>query len=75
MALSRLDNGQPELEMDCYYLDLLNHRDISNLIAERYQVVHQSPQVLIIRNGKCEYSDTHMNITFEDIKKEATELV
>ncbi|KXK43725.1 MAG: bacillithiol system protein YtxJ [Bacteroidetes bacterium OLB11] len=69
-----MESGTTELGVDCYYLDLLKHRDISNQIAEHYQVEHQSPQILIIRNGQCQYSDTHMNITFEDVKKELVEL-
>lgn len=38
-------------QADLYYLDLLNHRDISNLIASRFEVIHESPQLLVIKNG------------------------
>lgn len=37
--------------LDLYYLDLLNHRDISNEIAKRFDMVHESPQLLVIKNG------------------------
>jgi len=50
-----------------YYLDLLAYRDISNAIAERYGVVHESPQALIISNGKCIFSQTHMEINADDL--------
>src|SRR5690606_1054257 len=33
-----------------YFLDILNHRDISNEIASRLDVIHQSPQVLLIKD-------------------------
>lgn len=46
-------------EFKFYYLDLLNHRDISNQIAERYGVVHQSPQLILIREGRAVDSVTH----------------
>jgi len=46
-----------------YYLDLLAFRNISNAVAERYQIGHQSPQVLLIRNGKCVYSASHSDIS------------
>lgn len=36
-----------------YYLDLLAHRDLSNEIARHYGVPHQSPQLLLIRDGRC----------------------
>ncbi|WP_439131577.1 bacillithiol system redox-active protein YtxJ [Polaribacter sp.] len=42
-----------------YYLDLLNHRDISNKLAEVFEVVHQSPQVLVIKNETCVFHDSH----------------
>ena len=50
-----------------YYLDLIAHRDISNAIAERYNILHESPQALIISNGKCVLSQTHMNISLNEI--------
>src|ERR1700756_199400 len=43
-----------------YYLDLLAHRDISNEIAGRYKVRHESPQVLLIENEICIYNKSHL---------------
>ena len=37
-------------KFDFYYLDLLAHRDISNAIADVFDVMHQSPQLLLIKN-------------------------
>lgn len=45
-----------------YFLDLLNYRDISNTIANEYQVTHQSPQVLVIEKGKCVEHASHESI-------------
>jgi Protein of unknown function (DUF2847) len=45
-----------------YFLDLLNHRTISNEIASRFNVVHQSPQILLIKNGIAVYNASHENI-------------
>lgn len=50
-----------------YYLDLLNHRDISNEIASRYHVVHESPQVLVIEKGKCVYHISQSAINYNEI--------
>jgi len=36
---------------DLYYLDLLNYRDVSNEVGYKFQVIHQSPQLLVIKNG------------------------
>jgi len=46
-----------------YYLDLLNHRDISAAIAERFGVHHESPQILLIKDGKVVYHESHGSIS------------
>lgn len=51
-----------ENSLDLYYLDLLNHRDISDEIAARFQVFHQSPQLLVIKNGRCIKHSSHHEI-------------
>ena len=55
-------------KMDLYLLDLLNHRHISNEIAERYAVTHQSPQILVISEGKCIYHNSHDGINANHLK-------
>jgi bacillithiol system protein YtxJ len=52
-----------------YYLDLLNFRSISNEIAVRFDVQHQSPQVLLIKDGKVVYHDSHDGIEANELKK------
>jgi bacillithiol system protein YtxJ len=69
-ALSRLERNwkdEDAKKIKPYYLDLLQHRDISNQVAAHYQLEHQSPQILIIKNGKCIYSATHFEINYNDI--------
>lgn len=50
-----------------YYLDLLNHRDISNSIERVFGVMHQSPQAIVIRNGKAIHNSSHFDISFDTI--------
>lgn len=45
-----------------WFLDLLEHRDISNEIASRFGVVHQSPQLLLIKDGQVVYHTSHQDI-------------
>jgi bacillithiol system protein YtxJ len=52
-----------------YYLDLLNHRDISNAIAERFGVFHQSPQIIVIKDGKAIYDTSHESIDARKIEQ------
>lgn len=71
MALKQFDAefNYPEEKIDWYLLDLLNHRDLSNEIASRYNVVHQSPQIVVIRNGKAVFNESHDSISAEDLKQ------
>lgn len=70
-ALNRFEKQyQPEDEtlMPAYYLDLLTYRPISNEIANRYTIEHQSPQALLIKDGKCIHESTHFEIDYSEIK-------
>ena len=62
MVLHRLERSDAPENMDFYFLDLLRYRDISNRIADNFQVYHQSPQILLIKNGECIYDESHMAI-------------
>ncbi len=57
-------------EMEAYYLDLINHRSVSDEIAKLFEVVHESPQVLLIQNGACTYHVSHLDITVDTIREE-----
>jgi len=50
-----------------YFLDLLAHRAISNEIESRFDVVHQSPQLIVLENGKAVYNASHQNIDLDKI--------
>ena len=52
-----------------YYLDLLNYRDISNEIAVKFQVMHQSPQLIVVRNGSTVHYASHNDITLVNLTR------
>jgi bacillithiol system protein YtxJ len=56
-------------EVKPYYLDLLSYRPISNAVARTFGVEHESPQVLLIRDGKCQYDASHLGIRLDEVKK------
>ena len=58
-----------ENEADLYYLDLLNYRTISAAIAEKFQVMHESPQLLVIKNGVAVAHDSHSGINNMELGK------
>jgi bacillithiol system protein YtxJ len=65
MAWDRLKRGWNENveALPVYYLDLLNYRNISAEIAERFMIQHESPQALLISNGRCIWNASHNAIS------------
>ena len=72
MALARLERAEAPTSIQFYYLDLLNYRAISNAIAEKFSVYHESPQILLIKNGECIFDESHGGIQMEEIVEQAT---
>ncbi len=56
-------------ELEVYYLDLINYRSISNKVAEVFGVVHQSPQIIVIKNGEATFNTSHSMISINAIRK------
>ncbi|MEO6917044.1 MAG: bacillithiol system redox-active protein YtxJ [Chitinophagaceae bacterium] len=71
MAKSRLERGNQPEGMDFYYLDLIAQRELSSTVAEDFAVSHESPQILIIKNGNCVYDASHSAIRLDDIANHA----
>ncbi|AWO00232.1 bacillithiol system redox-active protein YtxJ [Chitinophaga alhagiae] len=67
MVKSRLERSAGPEGMEFYYLDLIRYRAVSNHIADLYKVGHESPQVLLIRNGECIYDESHYAISMEEL--------
>ena len=56
-------------QLKVYYLDLLNFREVSSKLSEVFQVIHQSPQLLVIKNGISVYNESHYEITKVNLSK------
>jgi bacillithiol system protein YtxJ len=71
IARLRLESDWPfsDSEVEPYFLDLIRHRDVSNYIAERFEVWHESPQILLIINGDCIFDASHLDITLDEIRE------
>jgi bacillithiol system protein YtxJ len=63
----RLERAEKPEAIDFYYLDLISYRPVSNKVADLFRIDHESPQVLLIRDGQCIYDESHMGITMADI--------
>lgn len=72
-ALSRIERAVDDHNDNVvyYYLDLLNHRDISNELENEFNIMHQSPQALVIKDGVCVYHASHMQISLADLEASA----
>ncbi|MFC4263918.1 bacillithiol system redox-active protein YtxJ [Ferruginibacter yonginensis] len=72
MAKSRLERATTPDGIDFHYLDLIAHRDVSAAIADTFDVQHESPQILIIKNGTCIFDESHNAIDMDEIVEQAT---
>lgn len=68
MAKRRFELDWEDLpkEMPLYFLDLIQYRDVSNQVAEVFQIHHESPQLLLIKDGECILDQSHGEISIED---------
>ncbi len=64
MVLKRFENAMPieNANFDYYFLDIIKNRPMSNAIADRFKIRHESPQLLVFKNGKVIADDSHYAI-------------
>ena len=69
MAKRKFESDWEVLPKDTnlYFLDLINHRNISSQIAETFQVHHESPQILVIKDGDCVLDASHSDISADEV--------
>ncbi|MBC7488357.1 MAG: bacillithiol system redox-active protein YtxJ [Cytophagaceae bacterium] len=71
-ALDRIERSWKTEEvhgLEPYYLDLIQYKNISGAIESKFDVEHQSPQALIIKNGSCVYHASHYDIRYQELLK------
>jgi len=68
MAKSRIERANAPENIDYYFIDLIKFRELSNKIANEFHINHESPQVLLIKNGECIYNESHNGISMEEIE-------
>jgi bacillithiol system protein YtxJ len=71
-ALDRLERNWNDAEMkdvETYFLDLISYRDISNQIATQFNIEHESPQLMLIKNSTVIYDSSHFDIDYSALKK------
>ena len=68
MAKRRFELEWDELptDMPLYFLDLIKYRNLSGEVAQIFQVHHESPQLLLIKDGECVLDQSHGAISVEE---------
>jgi bacillithiol system protein YtxJ len=69
MAKNRVERDW-NFDFPIYFLDLIKYRSLSNLIAERSGIDHESPQLIVFKNGKAVYDASHNGIIIQALKEE-----
>jgi bacillithiol system protein YtxJ len=71
MVLRQLEKSLIEFNSraDFHFLDLLSFRDVSNEVASRFQVLHQSPQLILLKNETVVAHDSHYDLLQLSIEK------
>lgn len=71
MAKMRIEDKWKNVNNDIqfHYLDLLMNRQLSNEVAEKLGVYHESPQLILIINGEAEYDASHFDISIEELQE------
>lgn len=67
VVLDRLNEASKKF--DIHIIDVINNRDISNMIAQDLHVVHRSPQLLVVQNGVCSFHASHMEISSDMLSR------
>jgi bacillithiol system protein YtxJ len=68
MAKNRFERNFDLEDVKVFYLDLIKYRSISNQLASDFNVHHESPQLMYIKEGRCLYHASHGAIDVNDLK-------
>ena len=70
MAMNRLEREGMLPSLVYHLLDLINFRTLSHAVAQKFGVHHESPQVLLLKNGECIYDESHLAIKASEIREQ-----
>ncbi|RYY87095.1 MAG: bacillithiol system redox-active protein YtxJ [Chitinophagaceae bacterium] len=70
VAYQRIDKAQKPAATEFWLLDVISHRSLSQQVAQRFGVMHESPQVLVIKNAECVFDESHLGISMHDIAEQ-----
>lgn len=65
--IEKFSRGRPEVSV--FEIDVIGSRPLSDLVAERFGVRHESPQAILVRDGQVTWSASHLSVTAKRIEK------
>ena len=72
-ALDEFNSFTSDVEdLDCGLVLVIEHRDVSNAIAEQLNVRHQSPQAIVVEDGRSIWNASHWSITADALRDALT---
>lgn len=60
-------NAAQGVDIPLYIVDVIKNRQQSQYIANSFLTKHESPQILVIKNGKCVYNTSHESISLKAV--------
>lgn len=67
MVKNRLEKSESPEGFEFHYLDLISYRNLSNKVADDFRIRHESPQVIVVKDGIPIYDESHSAIFMEEI--------
>ncbi|WP_261130740.1 bacillithiol system redox-active protein YtxJ [Bacillus sp. Marseille-Q3570] len=59
--------AEDHADLPIYYLNVQESRELSNCIAEEFNIKHESPQIFLFSDNQVRYHDSHWNITYSSL--------
>ncbi|MER3497307.1 MAG: bacillithiol system redox-active protein YtxJ [Chitinophagaceae bacterium] len=75
VIFKRLQQKSCPEQVDFYFLDIISYCKLSDAVAGKFHVQHESPQVLVIKDGECVFDESHSQINMEEILEQAIETI
>ena len=69
MRLEDQWNSKTDQAASFYVLDVIANRDLSSLVAQQFEIYHESPQILVIIDGECTHDASHFDITADELRE------
>lgn len=68
ITLNKFEKDLPQdFDAVYYFMDLVKYRSLSNEIADRFRVRHESPQLIVLKDGKVVHHSSHQSINAEKL--------